>query len=196
MGQTILMSRLWYQFQKKMHEGIHTGENPFQCQTCNATFSRKSNLKQHERIHTGVNPFQCQTCNATFSRKSCLVKHERIHTRECLFSVKPATVVSAESQVWYSTNKLIVLFEGRHYIYKLIRWKPDLTAWTQNGERAFKCSGKKTCLMAWKNYIRVALLHVEFILMVINFVIRYLVIIILLLLCRADSREPIVSIVG
>ena len=45
-------------------------------------------------------------------------------------------------------------------------------------------------------YIRVALLHVEFILMVINFVIRYLVIIILLLLCRADSREPIVSIVG
>ncbi|XP_076051299.1 uncharacterized protein LOC143031406 [Oratosquilla oratoria] len=60
----------------------HTEEKPFQCNLCNAAFSKKSHLKCHELTHTGEKPFQCNLCSAAFSAKSSVKPHMTTHTGE------------------------------------------------------------------------------------------------------------------
>nr|XP_029529620.1 putative zinc finger protein 705E [Oncorhynchus nerka] len=40
----------------KRHQKVHTGEKPFGCHLCQASFSHSFNLKRHQRVHTGENP--------------------------------------------------------------------------------------------------------------------------------------------
>ena len=71
----------------KEHE-INTEEKPFECVTCNKWFKQKSKLKRHERIHTGEVPYECETCKKRFKQIGNLKEHERIHTGEVPYQCK------------------------------------------------------------------------------------------------------------
>ncbi|KAI8851144.1 hypothetical protein BC829DRAFT_387444 [Chytridium lagenaria] len=54
---------------------------------CDKTFTRRYNLQSHLRCHSGERPFNCRFCTATFSRKHDLRRHTRPHhCRHCNLS--------------------------------------------------------------------------------------------------------------
>ncbi|XP_026849050.1 transcription factor Ouib isoform X2 [Drosophila persimilis] len=50
---------------------------PHVCPVCGKAFTRKAELKRHEIVHTGEQPFHCETCDVYFNQNSSLKTHNR-----------------------------------------------------------------------------------------------------------------------
>lgn len=75
----LLCNKASYSSQKRLENHIDTihGKNGFPCTWCNKICDKKFALEAHERTHTGDRPYKCNFCEASFTQTGNLNRHLR-----------------------------------------------------------------------------------------------------------------------
>jgi hypothetical protein len=60
-----------------------TCKKKYPCHLCSKVFGWSTDLKRHILTHTGERPFKCSTCQATFTRNFLLQKHQKKIHNSC-----------------------------------------------------------------------------------------------------------------
>lgn len=71
---------------KRTRKYANTVQRRYQCEVCEKSFQRKSNLVDHLRLHANVKLFACSYCSAAFVQAGNLKSHIRKHTLEKPYS--------------------------------------------------------------------------------------------------------------
>ncbi|CAL4071787.1 unnamed protein product [Meganyctiphanes norvegica] len=71
---SICSKRFENKYKLKIHMNCHTGNRPYICETCGASFLRSTNLLAHRRIHK-PKEYQCPLCSKLFAHNSDRVVH-------------------------------------------------------------------------------------------------------------------------
>lgn len=62
------------------NETTQVGKKKYACHLCTKVFGWSTDLKRHILVHTGERPFKCENCQATFTRNFLLQKHQsKVH---------------------------------------------------------------------------------------------------------------------
>ena len=71
-------------------KSVHGNERPYKCEyeDCDKKFAKPSELKNHIRTHTGERPFTCNVCNASFTYSHILTRHKKYHEGTKKFTCK------------------------------------------------------------------------------------------------------------
>jgi len=70
----------------KQHSRTHAGLRPFQCDICEARFTRRSDVFRHHKVlHKKVRPFPCKLCKRRFSNRYMLNVHIQNHQSSSIF---------------------------------------------------------------------------------------------------------------
>jgi len=64
------------------HKRTHQEESLYKCEVCDRSFRSDTARREHNRLHTGERPYKCGVCDKSFARYQSVVVHCRMHTGE------------------------------------------------------------------------------------------------------------------
>ena len=79
-------------------------EKHYECNTCDASFNKKSKLAQHEIYQSCEKHHKCMACDASFSYRTHLERHKKHHTNEISHECKECS--KSFNRLWAFTRHI------------------------------------------------------------------------------------------